>query len=69
MHTMPHPQSRNVVASCVVLDRGGCPLRARSHAVAVILADEDARQFPQLGDVVRLEYLPLSTVNCIYYIV
>lgn len=59
-HVHPvHLDAGDVVAARVVSRAGRGARVAGAHAVAVVLADEDGRQVPQLGHVVRLEGLAL----------
>lgn len=53
------PDSRNVVATSVVLGAGRRSVCARSHSISVVLADEKHRKGPQLRHVVRLVHLAL----------
>lgn len=48
VHTV-HLDTGDLVATGVVLRVRGAALRGRTHTVLVVLADEDARQVPELG--------------------
>lgn len=54
-----HSEPRYEVSPLVVVGAGCSSLHRRAHAVLVVLADEDARQLPQSGHVVRLKELAL----------
>ena len=53
------PDARDVFAAFVEVRIGTGACRARSHTVAVVLANEYARQLPEFSHVVRLEHLSL----------
>ena len=59
-HRHPYPQPRNKVASLVVVSAGCCSFHRCSHPIAVILTDENARQFTQRCHIVSFEYLTLE---------
>ena len=59
-HRRPYPQPRNKVASLVVISAGCCSFHRCSHPIAVILTDENTRQFPQSCHIVSFEYLTLE---------
>lgn len=56
----PYPQPRNEVASLIVVSAGCGSLHRRSHPIAIILTDENTRQFPQSCHVVSFKYLTLE---------
>ena len=57
-----YPDAGYVVSPRVIVRAGGRAFDRRTHAVPVVLTDEYHRKVPQLGDVVRLEYL--SLIGC-----
>lgn len=59
-HRCPYPQPRNKVASLVVISAGCCSLHRCSHPIAVILTDENTRQFPQSCHIVSFKYRTLE---------
>lgn len=54
-----HSDPWDEVSSLVVVGAGGRSLHGRAHPVFVVLADKDARQFPQRSHVERLKQLAL----------
>lgn len=55
-----YPQSRNKIASLVVVSTSGRSLHRSTHAVFVILTNEDARQLPQRCHIICLKDLTLQ---------
>lgn len=54
-----YPETRDEVASLVVVCAGCSSLHRRAHTISVVLTDEDGRQLPECGHVVGFKNLTL----------